>query len=359
MRWGAAARSAVGYVFFLVAWPVVAGRQAHLRRRPRPRCTTRSPTRTSIHALQLTAVVALVGGRDQPGLRRRHLAAAGALRVPRQAGAVGADRPAAGGVAGRGRPRAAAGLQRPRPAGSARRWTTAGIQVIFATPGMIMATAFVALPLVIREVVPVLEEIGDEQEQAARSLGATPCRRSGGSPCRASSGRSCTASCSAWPGRSASSARSRSSPATSSAADPDRDPGRGAEVPELRPGARRTPTAFLLRLRRRSLCIVVVCAPASQGEQTADEHRDQRTSTRGSATSSRSTTSSLDIPTGQLTALLGPSGGGKSTLLRIIAGLESADTGTVTHRGHARPRTCRRRSATSASCSSTTPRSST
>ena len=47
-----------------------------------------------------------------------------------------------------------------------------GIQVIFATPGMIMATAFVSLPLVIREVVPVLEEIGDEQEQAARSLGA-------------------------------------------------------------------------------------------------------------------------------------------------------------------------------------------
>jgi sulfate transport system permease protein len=47
-----------------------------------------------------------------------------------------------------------------------------GFQIIFATPGMIMATAFVALPLVIREVVPVLEEIGDEQEQAARSLGA-------------------------------------------------------------------------------------------------------------------------------------------------------------------------------------------
>jgi sulfate/thiosulfate transport system ATP-binding protein len=38
---------------------------------------------------------------------------------------------------------------------------------------------------------------------------------------------------------------------------------------------------------------------------------------------------SLSIPTGQLTALLGPSGGGKSTLLRIIAGLESTDTGTV------------------------------
>jgi len=47
-----------------------------------------------------------------------------------------------------------------------------GLQVVFARPGMIMATCFVALPLVIREVVPVLEDAGDEQEQAARSLGA-------------------------------------------------------------------------------------------------------------------------------------------------------------------------------------------
>jgi sulfate transport system ATP-binding protein len=42
---------------------------------------------------------------------------------------------------------------------------------------------------------------------------------------------------------------------------------------------------------------------------------------------------SVTIPTGQLTALLGPSGGGKSTLLRIIAGLESTDSGTVTIEG--------------------------
>lgn len=48
----------------------------------------------------------------------------------------------------------------------------AGFQVIFSTPGMVLATCFVALPLVLREVVPVLEEIGMEQEQAARSLGA-------------------------------------------------------------------------------------------------------------------------------------------------------------------------------------------
>lgn len=47
------------------------------------------------------------------------------------------------------------------------------IQIIYANPGMIMATCFVALPLIIREVVPVLTEIGDDQEQASRSLGAT------------------------------------------------------------------------------------------------------------------------------------------------------------------------------------------
>src|SRR5690242_10073754 len=41
----------------------------------------------------------------------------------------------------------------------------------------------------------------------------------------------------------------------------------------------------------------------------------------------------VDLPTGQLTALLGPSGGGKSTLLRIIAGLDSADSGTINIEG--------------------------
>jgi sulfate transport system permease protein len=48
-----------------------------------------------------------------------------------------------------------------------------GLQVIFAVPGMILATIFVSLPLVVREVVPVLEEIGIEQEQAAWTLGAS------------------------------------------------------------------------------------------------------------------------------------------------------------------------------------------
>jgi sulfate transport system permease protein len=48
-----------------------------------------------------------------------------------------------------------------------------GVKVIFALPGMILATIFVTLPFVAREVIPVLEEMGSDQEEAARTLGAT------------------------------------------------------------------------------------------------------------------------------------------------------------------------------------------
>jgi len=47
-----------------------------------------------------------------------------------------------------------------------------GIQILFATPSMVIATIFISLPFVAREVVPTLREIGDEQEQAAYTLGA-------------------------------------------------------------------------------------------------------------------------------------------------------------------------------------------
>jgi len=49
-----------------------------------------------------------------------------------------------------------------------------GIDVIFSLPGMVLATIFVCLPLVVRAVTPVLEEIGIEQEQAAWTLGSKP-----------------------------------------------------------------------------------------------------------------------------------------------------------------------------------------
>jgi sulfate/thiosulfate transport system permease protein len=49
-----------------------------------------------------------------------------------------------------------------------------GHHVLFALPGMALATIFVSLPFVVREVVPVLREIGTDQEQAAETLGAAP-----------------------------------------------------------------------------------------------------------------------------------------------------------------------------------------
>jgi sulfate transport system permease protein len=52
-------------------------------------------------------------------------------------------------------------------------WLHLPFQVIFSVPGIVLATVFVSLPFVCREVTPVLREIGDEQEQAAATLGAS------------------------------------------------------------------------------------------------------------------------------------------------------------------------------------------
>jgi sulfate/thiosulfate transport system permease protein len=52
-------------------------------------------------------------------------------------------------------------------------WVDLPFQILFAVPGMVLATIFVCLPFVVREVAPVLREIGDEQEQAASTLGAS------------------------------------------------------------------------------------------------------------------------------------------------------------------------------------------
>lgn len=49
-----------------------------------------------------------------------------------------------------------------------------GIRWVFSIPGMVLATLFVTFPFVVRELIPVLQEIGIEQEQAAYTLGASP-----------------------------------------------------------------------------------------------------------------------------------------------------------------------------------------
>ena len=51
--------------------------------------------------------------------------------------------------------------------------TDHGIQIIFSLPGIVIATVFVSMPFVAREVAPVLREVGEEQEQAAATLGAS------------------------------------------------------------------------------------------------------------------------------------------------------------------------------------------
>jgi sulfate/thiosulfate transport system permease protein len=51
-------------------------------------------------------------------------------------------------------------------------WIALPFQVIFSVPGIVLATIFVSLPFVVREVTPVLREVGDEAEQAAATLGA-------------------------------------------------------------------------------------------------------------------------------------------------------------------------------------------
>lgn len=55
--------------------------------------------------------------------------------------------------------------------------STLGVQIIYSEPGIVLATCFVSLPLVVRELIPVLEEIGLEQEQAGRALGASAWQR--------------------------------------------------------------------------------------------------------------------------------------------------------------------------------------
>lgn len=53
-------------------------------------------------------------------------------------------------------------------------WT--GIRWVFSVPGMILATLFVTFPFVVRELIPVLQEVGSDQEEAARTLGASTWR---------------------------------------------------------------------------------------------------------------------------------------------------------------------------------------
>ena len=206
-------------------------------------------------------------------------------------------------------------------------WLTEnGIRVIFSTPGMVLATIFVSLPFVVREVIPVLREVGTEQEQAAETLGATPWQTFW----------RITLPAIRWGvayGVVLTTARALG------------EFGAVAVVSGHIAGKTETMT---LRVQERfeafdltgayaaSVVLALLAAAHPLLHEPAQAKGDDVTGITAQDVVKRFGDDfaavddvTLTVPDGSLTALLGPSGSGKSTLLRIIAGLEEPDSGTV------------------------------
>ena len=238
-------------------------------------------------------------------------------------------------------------------------WLAArGIEVIFSVPGIVMASATVALPYVVREVLPVLQEIGTDQEQAAATLGAAPLHHL---PAHHPPVPSAGPGLRRHPDHGPGAGRVR---------------GRGGGVRRHRRPDRDPDPVHLRRCREPQpigayagaviLALIALGRPGRPGSGHHDrtEGRNVEMAITIRSVSKRFGTAvalddvSLDVPDGSLTALLGPSGGGKSTLLRVVAGLEVPDSGSVAFDGEdVTGYPCA--TGASASASSTTPRSAT
>ena len=190
---------------------------------------------------------------------------------------------------------------------------------------MVLATIFVSLPFVVREVVPVLHEIGDEQEQAAQTLGANWWQTF----------RRITLPAIRWGvayGVVLATARALGEFGAVAIVS-----GRVSGQTETAPlwvwrefGQFNTTGAYTA-----SLVLALIAVSTLVGDEQFQE--------KGSSLMGISVEGvrkqfgdfvaldgvSIEVPDGSLTALLGPSGSGKSTLLRVIAGLEQPDGGRV------------------------------
>ena len=228
-----------------------------------------------------------------------------------------------------------------------------GIDVLFALPAIVLATVFVSLPFVVGEVAPTLREIGDEQEQAACTLGASPSQTFW----------KITLPAIRWAADSTASYRRQRAGLGEYGAvavvsgrvqgrDRDRDPARRGALPELRRGRRVRDLAVLAAMAVLVLIAMTLIKPREEAPDVdPDPERLQAL-----ASSSHSTTSPWRS-SGSLTALLGPSGSGKSTLLRIVAGLGGRISGRSSSRARTRRRLHRRSEAWASSSSTTRPSS--
>ena len=203
---------------------------------------------------------------------------------------------------------------------------------------MILATIFVSLPFVVREVIPVLREIGTEQEQAAATLGAGPFQtfvrvtlpaiRYG-----VAYGVVLTTARALGEFGAVSVVSGKLSGQTETATlyvenrflrlDETCGVCRLRRPRAARPGhpPRHEPHPAEGSEGSKGMSIVIDSVSKQFGDFRALDDV------------------SLEVRDGSLTALLGPSGGGKSTLLRVIAGLETPDTGTVSIAGEDATRT--------------------